>query len=341
MKKLILVFLYWGVALVCDASVQDVADKAFYWNQKLGKGVNLGNALEAPVEGQWGVTLEAEDFVRIANAGFDSVRVPVRWSAHMQTQSPYKLHDSFLDRVDWVIKQATASGLVVVVNVHHFYELYQAPKSHQKQFYALWKQLARHYKDYPDTLIFEILNEPQGALDAQQWNTLLANTLTIIREHHPHRAVVVGPAEYNNFRQLPKLQLPKHDRNLIVTVHYYDPFQFTHQGAEWVSNIGSEEWLGRTWRATKGEKAELNAHFNLMADWAIEHNRPIYVGEFGVYQKADEVSRAKWTNAVVEAATRNGFSVAYWEYCSLFGLFDKKTNQWRLPLVKALELGSQ
>src|SRR5207247_7305573 len=84
------------------------ADDIFAINKKLGRGINLGNALEAPKEGEWGVTLKAEYFKRIKNAGFATVRLPVRWSAHAQAAAPYAIDAGFFRRVDWAIDQALA-----------------------------------------------------------------------------------------------------------------------------------------------------------------------------------------------------------------------------------------
>ena len=67
----------------------------------LGRGVNLGNALNAPNEGEWGVTLKEEYFTKIKQAGFDSVRIPVRWSNHAGHAAPYAIDAKFLARVDW------------------------------------------------------------------------------------------------------------------------------------------------------------------------------------------------------------------------------------------------
>src|ERR1700681_3953301 len=70
-------------ATTTSAFPQD--DDAFHYNRLLGRGINLGNALDAPQEGAWGVTLEADYFRLIQEAGFNSVRIPIRWSAHAST----------------------------------------------------------------------------------------------------------------------------------------------------------------------------------------------------------------------------------------------------------------
>jgi endoglucanase len=63
---------------------------------RLGRGINLGNALEAPHEGDWGVTLKADYFSKIKAAGFQNVRIPVRWSAHAAREAPFTIEPKFL-----------------------------------------------------------------------------------------------------------------------------------------------------------------------------------------------------------------------------------------------------
>ena len=99
--------------------------------QRLGRGVNLGNALEAPAEGEWGVVLREEYFPLIREAGFDTVRVPIRWSAHAWKEPPYTIDAPFFERVDWVIDQATAQELNVVINMHHYDEIFDRPAEHE------------------------------------------------------------------------------------------------------------------------------------------------------------------------------------------------------------------
>ena len=87
--------------------------------QALGPGVNLGDALEAPTEGEWGVKLRDEDFTLVAAAGFRHVRIPVRWSAHALAEPPFTIEEAFAARVKWAVDSALAAGLRVVFNVHH------------------------------------------------------------------------------------------------------------------------------------------------------------------------------------------------------------------------------
>lgn len=305
----------------------------FVQNAELGRGINLGNALEAPNEGEWGVTLEAEFFELIKATGFSSVRIPIRWSAHTSAEAPFTIDEAFFDRVDWAIAQALENDLMVMINMHHYEEIFQNPAQERDKFLSMWTQISERYKDQPKEVLFEILNEPHGELTAELWNQLLPAALDIIRDTNPNRTVVIGAAEWGGIPGLLKLDIPN-DSNLIVTVHYYEPFQFTHQGAEWVEN--SDPWVGTTWNGTPQEVQAVENHFQQIVDWGEDRGVPINIGEFGAYSKADSPSRARWTEAIVHFALENNMSYHYWEFASGFGIYNANNGQWDMELLNAL-----
>ena len=110
-----------GIVLFAATSMPAFAqdDDAFRYNRLLGRGINLGNALDGPHEGAWGVTLKADYFRLIKKAGFNSVRIPIHWSTHASTAAPYDIETDFFQRVDWAIGQALSRNLAAVINVHH------------------------------------------------------------------------------------------------------------------------------------------------------------------------------------------------------------------------------
>ncbi len=306
----------------------------FKQNLRLARGVNLGNALEAPNEGEWGVTLQAEYFQLIKDAGFTAVRIPIKWSGHASPTVPYAIKPSLFSRVDWAVGQAIQRGLAVVINIHHYDEIVQEPERHKERFLALWGQIAGHYKKYPDELFFELLNEPHEKLTAELWNQYLTEAIHVVRQSNPYRTLIIGPVQWNNISMIPTLALPDSDRNIIVTFHYYNPFQFTHQGAEWVS--GSNAWLGTTWTGTTSQRQAIIQEFDRAETWSKTNNRPLYLGEFGAYNKADLNSRNLWTSFVAREAERRNISWAYWEFCAGFGIYDPDAKKWNEMLLKAL-----
>lgn len=302
-------------------------------NARIYRAINLGNALEAPNEGDWGITVQEDYFQIIKDAGFTSVRIPVRFSAHAGTESPFTLNQLFMMRIDQVIEQALDRDLIVILDFHHYEEIMQYPQEHKQRFLKIWEQLAVRYKEKPGELIFEILNEPNNQLTSDLWNEYLEEAIQQIRETNPERTLVVGSFLWNSITGLSSLRLPQDDF-LIVTFHYYNPFEFTHQGADWVP--GSNDWLGTTWEGTDAQQSAVESDLNEAVTWSVLNGRPLFLGEFGAYNPADMASRANWTAFVARACEEREISWAYWEFAAGFGAFDPENYQWRLPLIEAL-----
>lgn len=301
----------------------------------LGTGVNLGNALDAPSEGAWGFTLEASYFEKVRQAGFDSVRIPVRWSAHADEAAPFRIDETFFKRVDWAVEQAIKNDLAVVLNVHHYMELFEKPALHEERFLGLWRQISERYQDYPPSVFFEPLNEPNTKLTSEKWNALIPKVIAVIRRTNPERKLIMGAANWSNVSYLPKLDLPEDDPNLVLSFHYYSPHGFTHQSTPWSEpkfrNLSGVKWLG-----TKDEKATVTKDLMIAVEVGEELNLPVYLGEFGAYEAADMDSRVRWTNHVAEEARRLGMTIAYWEFGASFGLYDTQSEKWREELVEAI-----
>ena len=200
---------------------------------------------------------------------------------------------------------------------------------------AFWEQVAEHYQDAPNAVLFEILNEPNTQVTPELWNAWIREALAVIRKTNPRRNVVIGPAWWNNIRYLEKLELPESDRNLMVTVHYYVPMNFTHQGAQW--NRATANLSGITW-GTDGEKRQVEDDFAGVQEWSKAQKRPILLGEFGAYDRggADIDSRVRYTSEVARQAEKLGWGWAYWQFDSDFVVYDMGKDEWVRPIWRAL-----
>ncbi len=276
--------------------------------RSLGRGINLGNGLEAPSEGAWGYRIEDDHIPLIKKAGFDSIRIPIRWSVRAAKGAALHDRSQVLRARRWNRRRRRCKHkLVVVINTHHYDEVYRDPENHLPRLVAMWRQIAEQYRDRPNTVLFELLNEPNGQLDDARWNKAVVELLAVVRATNPKRGVIVGPSSWNHVNHLEKLELPQDDRLLIATFHYYEPFQFTHQGASWAK--GSDVWRGRKWGSPE-EVKRLRDDFDKAAAWGKKHDRPLYLGEFGAYSAADMEARARWTEAVVREAEARNISTA-------------------------------
>ena len=328
--------LFISVLLVA-ASVLTAQNRehAFEVNERLGRGINFGNMFEAPSEAEWGNPWKPEYAKIIADLGFNHIRIPIRWepAARSSATAPYTINSAFLNRIKQVVDSALNNGLHAIINMHHHDALFANPDGQKERFLTQWKQISEFFKDYPDSLLFEILNEPNGNITADKWNVFLTDALATIREDNPERIVLIGTPDWGGLGGLPYLQIPD-DQYIILTVHYYNPFQFTHQGAEW--SDGSEAWLGTKWNDSDTERDVMKQEFAPLVAVSKQHNIPIHIGEFGAYNKADETSRKKWTTYLSRYLESLDWSWAYWEFSAGFGIYNPNTKKLNQVLVDAL-----
>jgi len=266
----------------------------------------------------------------IRDGGFDHVRMVLSAFEHMDAQ--HQLSATWLKSLDGLVDAALKSGLQVILDEHNFMDCAKEVADCRVRLLAFWRQIAPRFRAAPDAVMFEILNEPNGAADAV-WNDILAENLALIRQTNPTRRVIVGPKFWNSLDQLGQLRLPDADRNLIVTFHYYTPMEFTHQGASWTPEF--KNLSGVTWGSAL-DKERLRKDFDQVQAWSERTHRPILLGEFGALETAGMAQRVGWTAAVARAAEARGFGWSYWQFDSDFVLWDMKADQWVKPIHAAL-----
>ena len=309
------------------ANLMDV----FKQNKRIGKGVNI-LGYDPIWKSRPMARMKDEHFKLLKEAGFNSVRIalhPIRDGA-MSTGK--KLSEKWLEILDWAIEQALKNGLIPIIDFHEHIIMGKDPLGNRENLLGFWEQVGERYSNSPDEVIFELLNEPNGELTPELWNSLIPEVLGIVRRKNPDRTVIIGPACWNSINCLDKLVLPN-DENIIVTVHYYEPMDFTHQGAKWA---GREDKLGVKWLGSPQEKEAIINDFKKARAWSEKHNRPIFLGEFGVYDKADMDSRVRYLSFVARLAEEMGWSWAYWQFDHDFILYDIPNDRWVEPVLKAI-----
>lgn len=281
--------------------------------------------------------LEERYYRMVQSRGFDHIRLPVNFSLYCDSQ--YNISEEIFEKVDKAISLAIAAGLYVVLDMHGCGDINSNADDGSKMLYALWEQVAEHYKDYNEKLIFELLNEPNTGtadavcpLDADRLNEIQNEIITRIRRSNPDRVLVAAVADNNIVWNLEKLSLPKDDKNIIATVHIYTPMEFTHQGVTWSS---SSNYPKCDWRDTFQQDIE-NA-VKIASDYQKNTGRQVWVGEFGtclnVADEEDVISYLVTTRRLFE---NNGLGWCYWEFWMSFGAYDRYNGMWKEYVVNSL-----
>lgn len=353
--------LSWKAKAVTPASftemkrIESTNTPAHQTARRFMKGTNFGNYLEAPRNQNWGATYTEDDVKAVKSEGFDHIRLPIAWHHYVGPAPAYTLEKSIFAKVDVLVDQAVAHGLGIIVNEHHFDAFTSDPAAHTDQLHAIWRQVADHYRQRPDSVVFELLNEPKDAATTERLGPIYASLIRLIRQTNPNRTIFIGPGRWNAVSELPLLQLPD-DQNLIVTTHCYDPFYFTHQGATWsgddvkVTGIvfpgppatplvpdakldlkpHVHEWLKRynslpTPQNPSGPAAFVDA-VRAAREWSTYYGRPVHMGEFGSYIKADPNSRANYYRLFREELDRAGLGWAIWDWKAGFRYWNAATR---------------
>lgn len=299
----------------------------------LGKCVNMGNHLEPPTEGGWGGRAIADDDFAIINAaGFDSIRLPVRWSSHAQAQAPYTIDPAFMARVKHIVGLAEKAGLGVVLNMHHYDELYVDPAAHSARFAGLWKQVAAEFRGAGPKVWFELINEPTNKLNDSNLMSVWTPALANVRATNPTRPVIIGGQNWSGVPSLATLRMPD-DPYLVPTFHTYDPFAFTHQGATWVGT--NPPPVGRKFGSAE-DYAELERNLQAVRDYMTRTGRVPFVGEYGAIDdpRVPLAQRIEYYRTITSAYASIGVQTCAWGYTNTFKLRDGAN--WLPGMVEAI-----
>ncbi|GGY39128.1 glycoside hydrolase family 5 protein [Parvularcula lutaonensis] len=325
-----------GAALVALAASPVAAqEKAAAYDAE--RCVNLGNSLETPKGENWGGRrMRVDDLERIKAAGFDTVRIPVRWSDYAAQEPPYTIQPDFMEEVETIVDAALDMGFNVVLNVHHYEEMMRDPRGHARRLIGLWRQIAPHFADRSDNLWFETLNEPNGELTGKLMQQVQAASVAAIRESNPDRIVILMGEDWSGIRSLGSNIAPPDD-NIVYSFHYYDPFSFTHQKAEWLGDAmpkGTRGW------GSKADRQELARATETAATFAEATGHPVFLGEVGVNSPVKNKERVKYLGAVTKAMSEKGIAWCIWSYANTFALYEDGKG-WDKDALEALGLTAE
>jgi endoglucanase len=248
--------------------------------------------------------------------------------------------------LDEAVQTLNDHGLTVIWDLHDNGQLkLDTPEGDKPAFTRFWQKVAEHYKNRSEnSMVFELLNEPQFQKNPSDWYALQDETVQAIRKTDRKRTIMVSGTSWSSIDTLAKMK-PLTEANLVYTFHCYDPFFFTHQGAEWVGEYpghfkqipfpSSPEAVEKIlplndpkYRAALEDYGNqrygdeyLESRLAKAVDWGKENRVPVLFGEFGSYPKVSPPdSRARWFEGMRKAIDKLHVPNAIWGYDDGMGL---------------------
>lgn len=345
------------MVLLATFQISFAQSPAFERAASLQHGINLSGwfASSGDLSQQHFDTFTNEaDLKLIHEMGFDSVRLGVEPSLIVRHGQLNPANPEAVVHLDRSIDRALANHLAVMLCVFpdDDYKRNLATERGVDDFVLLWRVLAAHFsKTDPDKVFFELMNEPE-VQDPYRWMGVQARLVEAIRGVDSDHTIIATAANYSSLPDLLQLE-PLRDANVIYNFHFYEPYQFTHQGASW----GSSEWvffkdipypatadtLAAQMKNVPSDPARYNlflygtggwgrqsisARIAFAAAWARERKVPLICNEFGAYRDtADPASRARWIGDVRSALEENHIGWAMWDYRGNFGVVERSSTQ--------------
>ena len=313
---------------------------------------------------------KAIDLKAIHAMGFDFVRVGIAPELIGRHGQVAPAHPETLTQLDRAVQEALDNQLAVMLCVFPSDDFKHNLSTERgvDDFVQLWRILAAHFAaaDH-DRIFYELMNEPE-VQDPYRWMGIQAGVVEAIRQLDTDHTIVATAASYSSLGDLLQLE-PVHDANVIYNFHFYEPYQFTHQGASW----GADDWiyyrdipypatpatLSEQMKKVPADLARYNIYLYgasgwnkegiagriaFAAAWAQERNVPLICNEFGAYREtADPASRARWIVDVRSALEANHIGWAMWDYSGNFGVVTRTETEITPDdaILKALGLNAE
>lgn len=346
-----------GSVNVDPGEMRDISTAALI--AEMGAGWNLGNTMDAEGgETGWGNPKTTKEMIdEVHNAGFNVLRLPTSWVDHMGSGPEFTVDSEWMNRVEEIVGYAFANDMFVILNTHHetnwIKPTTEGVEKCKAKFEKLWTQIAEHFKDYGDHLIFEGLNEPRIVGSANEWNggteeeresvnqlnEIFVNTVRATGGNNATRTLLITtyaaqPVE----KGIKALKIPD-DKHVAVSIHAYTPYNFTYD--EKTNKRNTTEY-------TATAKKDIKYLFDSLNEVFISKGVPVIITECGcqvkytniVTKETNEDDRAKWAKDYFSMAKELGIPCVLWDNGNhtddsneLFGVFNRNKLTWYEPKI--------
>lgn len=293
--------------------------------ERMRAGINFSSVLEgdSAIKNPDSWVFQKKYYEIVKDRGFDHIRLTARVQMYVTDGDPnFTIDPEYLRLLSVAINHALDTGLIIILDFHH--SCYKEPE----KFLKIWEQLAEYFKDYPEELMFEIVNEPTGVSD-EYLNDLQLKAVNIIRKTNPTRGIALACNQWNGTWKMLATEWPENDDNCFLSVHNYYMMEFTHQGVDWSEPKRPGHAPFSLYVAN-----QIKEHLDFCADFQKLFGKKVWISECGVYlREADDSEVKKYIEHITKQCAAFNLPYAYWEFNKGFGLYDMKTESWKEHLM--------
>jgi len=188
---------------------------------------------------------QEKDYERLKNMNVNVIRFYLNYHIFEDDTKPYIYKESGWQWLDTNIQWAKKYGIYLILNMHVPQGGFQSLGTgnalwdnveNQKRLKALWKEIARRYKNEPTIVGYDLLNEPNTSKSKDQWINLAKDLVKEIRSVDSNHIIIVERlnAVANNWSVDEDMNFfLVDDFNVMYTFHFYSPIEYTHQLTSW------------------------------------------------------------------------------------------------------------
>ena len=325
-----------------------------------GESIEIGNpANSINAETAWGNPRVTKEMIQaVKNAGFNAIRIPIRWQCHITNADAMSIDQDWIDRIKEVVGWCLDNDLKVIINAHHEKWLENYPTNAYKQINCkklglLWNNIASAFADYDSRLAFAGTNEVQDNwkvpttenLEVQNaYNQTFVDAVRATGGNNAKRHLIVQTYACNPWFGInggfiiPKDAEGNGNNYMSVEFHFYQPWSYAGY-----PNTGDRyDYWGDAYKdagTTPPENEDWMTKFfeDDVKPWS-NQGLGIVIGEWGVTNRNTsnpgevQSNMSYYCNFLTKEAHNRGFSTFVWDNNKFnygpenYGIFDRRNS---------------
>jgi hypothetical protein len=274
--------------------------------------------------------LQEEDIALAASTGAGTVRCAIEHVSLEDDDRPGVYKKGSFRRIEQLLFWYGKHGLKAILDLHNALgrvgggdpRLWRQSE-YQDRFVAVWRELVGRFKDHPQVIAYEPLNEPEPPEDDYDvWNTLARRVTEAIRQIDPRKPIIIDSIGYASPSKFDRLE-PTGDRNTLYSFHWYGPSAFHCQKRPWIKDRGAYHYPD-VYDGVRWDRRTIRQAWQSPLDFAVRCGAGLFCGEFGCVSDCPEMEDMVWLLDAISLMDQLNVGWTYYHF-----MFRTAEEYWR------------